>query len=198
MSTATPYSIGYRPDVADDTLAMVPFPLRHLPVWQAFMGGVGDSLQRLEDLAFEVLDGFFLDAAVGAQLDYWGSVVGEPRGPLEDADYRRFIRARALVNRSDSTVERLLEIWRTVMDVDEDHAWEVEDFPAGFDLVAVRPSYMSDTLYRRVWRIMQDAKPAGVTLTLTEAIPAYHGPATSRYGSAPTAVLGRYIHAGGP
>lgn len=196
--TYTPYTAAYRPAVADDTLAMVPFPMRELPFWQAFMGGAGDSLQRFEDDAFLAMDAGYLDNAVGVWLDRWGLIVGEERGPLEDRDYRRFIRARALCNRFDGTVESSLAIWRLVMDVDELHGWEVENYPAAFYLVAVRDSLLTDIVYRRVFRTMQDAKPGGVTLTLIEALDSYHGGAGSRYSLPPTSVLSRLIHGAGP
>jgi len=196
--TFTPYAVAYRPDVADETLGMVPFPMRELPFWRALMGGVGDSLQRFEDDAFAAMDAGYLDTAAGVWLDRWGLIVGEERGALEDRDYRRFIRARALCNRFDGLVESSLAIWRLVMDVDDQHGWEVENYPAAFYLVAVRDTLLTDIVYRRVYRTMQDAKPGGVTLTMIEALDSYHGGAGSRYSLPPTSVLSRLIHEAGP
>jgi len=196
--TFTPYAVAYRPDVADETLGMVPFPMREQPFWRALMGGVGDSLQRFEDDAFAAMDAGYLDTAAGVWLDRWGLIVGEERGALEDRDYRRFIRARALCNRFDGTVESSLAIWRTVMDVDDMHGWEVENYPAAFYLVAVRDTLLTDIAYRRVYRTMQDARPGCVTLTMIEALDSYHGGAGSRYSIPPTASLSRLIHEAGP
>jgi hypothetical protein len=42
-----------------------------------------------------------IDFASGVWLDYLGEIVGEPRKGRLDADYRRYIRIRILVNRSE-------------------------------------------------------------------------------------------------
>ena len=196
--TTSPFSVAYRGSIPQDLLGTAPWQFQHLSRWQALIGGLGDGAQALEDVAFDLVDQLNLDSAAGAMLDRLGGLVGEPRGPLGDLAYRRFIRARALITRCQGTVEELLEVWRTLMDVGAEFAWEVECFPAGVDLVAVRPSFLPDTEYRRVFRAMQDAKPAGVTLTLVEAVGDYHGPKGSRFSSPPTALISRLIHEAGP
>ena len=84
------------------------------------------------------------------------------------------------------------------MGVEPDFAWEVECPPASFELVAVRPSFIPDSEYRRVYRAMRDCKPAGKTMTLIEALGGYHGPASSRHGAPPTALTSRIIYEAGP
>lgn len=196
--TAAPFIVAYRGSIPRDLLGTALWQFQALPGWQALLGGLGDGAQALEDVGFDLVDQLNLDSASGAMLDRLGGLVGEHRGPLGDLAYRRFIRARALITRCRGTVEELLEIWRILMGVGTDFAWEVECFPAGVDLVAVRSSFLPDTEYRRVYRAMRDAKPAGVTLTLVEAVGDYHGPKGSRFFSPPTATISRLIHEAGP
>lgn len=57
-------------------------------------------------------------AAVGAQLDQIGAVVGQPRQGLDDETYRRYILARIAANKSDGLVEDLLNIVRLILNDD--------------------------------------------------------------------------------
>lgn len=52
----------------------------------------------------------FVDTAEGVQLDTIGSIVGQDRGGLSDADYRRYIRARVAANKSRGVQEDLLTV----------------------------------------------------------------------------------------
>ncbi len=136
--------------------------------------GIGAAGQVLENLIFQVLDERTLDTAVGVHLERWGRIVGERRGGLEDHDYRRIIRARMRVNRwakfgSDPGIDEQIAIFELLMD-----ARSVRYFPlyhAGFALVAERDTFLPDIVAQRVVRTMLDAKPAGVGLTLIEALP---------------------------
>ena len=131
--------------------------------------GVGS--QALEDVTFDLVIGRRLEAAVGAQLDQWGSIVGEPRGVLDDRDYRRFIEARILANISKGTVDDVLGVWERVTYPAAIRYQAM--YPAGFKLYAVRPRWLSSRMRRRIRRIMEDVRPAGVTIALIEALGGY-------------------------
>lgn len=139
----------------------------------ALAEALGEGSQELEDVTFDVLLSTRLEAASGSTLDLYGGIVGERRGPLGDEDYRRFIQARILTNITDSTIDEMIAIFALVT-----YPGEVEYmpmYPAGGTLQVLRQSWLSDRMRRRIRRIMDDAKPAGVAIELIEALPGFFG-----------------------
>lgn len=139
----------------------------------ALAEALGEGSQALEDVTFDVLLSTRLEAASGSTLDLYGGIVGERRGPLGDEDYRRFIQARILTNITDSTIDEMIAIFALVT-----YPGEVEYmpmYPAGGTLQVLRQSWLSDRMRRRIRRIMDDAKPAGVAIELIEALPGFFG-----------------------
>lgn len=86
---------------------------RYGPRNQALLRAILAQVQEAEDAVWAVSQGFALATATGDQLDILGRLVGEERADRLDAEYRRAIYARRLVNSSDGTLERLLEIGTT-------------------------------------------------------------------------------------
>lgn len=86
---------------------------RH-PVMQGFVEGIAVSVQRLEDTALALRFDRLIANAIGAQLDQLGAIVGEDRGTLDDDDYRAFIGARILLNRSEGKTDQLIDLFRRV------------------------------------------------------------------------------------
>jgi len=66
--------------------------------------------QDVENVLQQLLLQRWIDTAVGVQLDQLGKIVGQAREGRDDDDYRRFIRARILTNRSDGRFETLITI----------------------------------------------------------------------------------------
>lgn len=143
------------------------------PRMVALAEALGAGTQGLEDVTFDLLIGRRLEAATGAQLDQWGSIVGEARGAIDDRDYRRFIEARILANISKGTVDDVLGVWERVT-YPANIRYQAM-YPAGFKLYAVRPKWLAPRMRRRIRRIMEDVRPAGVTLALIEALGGYFG-----------------------
>lgn len=140
----------------------------------ALASAFGVTVQEAEDALFDLLTGRLLDDATGDVLDKWGALVGEDRGALGDADYRRFIQARILVNTGDSTPDELIAIWSIITGPNE-HVRYMDMFPAGYHLHTVRQTPMADEVVARVRRMMDEARPAGVTHELIEALVHYMG-----------------------
>lgn len=84
------------------------------------------EFQVLEEAINQLYTGYWIDEAVGAQLDVLGKIVGQARQGFSDADYRRLIRARISVNRSKGTIEDILKVAPLVVD-DEDVYYQVDD-----------------------------------------------------------------------
>jgi len=141
---------------------------RYRPRLRALIEAFGEVAQVQEDQFFDLLVSRGLDSATGAALDQWGGIVGEQRGALGNDDYRQFIRARILANISEGTPDELLTIFALVTAPSA-----VRYFlhpPAAFRLQAVRGAPMTDIVARRVGRLMRSIKPAGVAMSLTEAL----------------------------
>ena len=180
-------------DLSLDALAILPSRLRGQPRIEALLGAIAAEAQSLEESAYDVLVSTGLDDATGDALDQYGDLVGESRLGLADPDYRRFIRARLLANRARGTRDDLLDVWQIV--TAEASAVRLFDhYPAGFTLLTVRSAFMSDSVARRVVRIMTSIKPAGIELALIEALDSPFGygtgsPFSSGYSVGPLARL---------
>jgi hypothetical protein len=164
----------YIPDHAARNAARMLSQDRDKPRMIALAEALGQGAQTLEDVIFDLLVGRRLEAATGAALNAWGEVVGEKRGPLGDEDYRRFIRARILANTCKGTPDELIAVFRLVCEPVIAVRWFLQA-PASYTLQVVRPSFLSTTMRRRIRRIMEDVRPAGVGSELIEAIPGPFG-----------------------
>lgn len=139
----------------------------------ALAEAMGAGAQLLEDTLFDVLLTGSLEAANGVTLDMIGRVVGEVRGPLEDEDFRRFINARILVNVCKGSIDELLAIWALV--TAPSSVRYLTMYPGGYTLQAVRKTWLTEPSRRRIRRMMQDARPAGITTEYIEALEGYFG-----------------------
>jgi hypothetical protein len=129
--------------------------------------------QALEDDLFGLLVSTTFTAATNNDLDQWGALVGEVRGGLNDADYRRMIGARILANRSHGTRDELIRILQIT--TEPSIVTYTDIYPACFQLIIRRETYMSDTHALRVGRLMRAIKPGGVGMLLFEAADGYFG-----------------------
>lgn len=75
-----------------------------------FLTAIGGSIQSFETAAQQVLTQRTIDTAVGQQLDEIGFLVGEPRSGLDDDTYRRRVRARISVHRSNGLVSDIIKV----------------------------------------------------------------------------------------
>ena len=164
--------LAYIPDHVDRALKSAPAHLSGALRIGSLLGGVGLSAQTVEDEVFGLYTGSTLGASVGAALDQWGALVGEEREGADDADYRRFIRARILASRATGTRDDLLRVWALITG---GAARIIDCPPALFFLWTVRGSWMSDSIARRCARFVGDLKPAGVQMVLLEALSGYQG-----------------------
>lgn len=172
MSVGLP--LDYEPAWEARVREMVPSQFRDLPRFDALWAAIGAEAQRLEDLAFGVLSGTLLDNARGHALDQWGDLVGESRGALtDDHDYRRFIRARILANRSQGRPGELAEILTLLLEPVEIRY--VPLYPATFVYVVVRREYVAESIRRRILLLIADAFPAARTGYVVEALVGYFG-----------------------
>jgi len=145
-------TLSYIQDWESKAIAALPTMFRNQPGWIALARGFGAAAQLQEDANFDLLSGTTLELATGVHLDRWGDIVGQQRLDFSDTEYRGFIRARIIANTS-------------------------KGHPAGLKIYVLRASFVRDTVASAVGRIMDDAKPAGVTLYLVEALTGFFGTA---------------------
>ena len=138
------------------------------PRTRALVEALSAGAQLLEDQIFDLLVGRRLEVAAGDALDQWGAIVGEKRLGLVDGDYRRFIRARILANTSKGSVDEIIAVWALVTGGMTVRYFPM--YPAGYSMLTIRGSWLSAPLRRRVRRIMEDIRPAGVEHELVEAL----------------------------
>jgi hypothetical protein len=140
--------------------------------FEALTIAVISPLQDIEDAFQQLLTQRGLSTSIGAQLDQLGDLVGQTRQGLDDDDYRRYIAARILTNRSCGELNRLNKISRLVVDIDaasfvvhfENYATEImriADVAVTFNVADILIGFL------------RQAKAAGVRLVLqfSESVP---------------------------
>ena len=85
------------------------------PRISSVLRGEAAQYQAIENAYWQLLTEFGVDTAIGWALDVLGRIVGEPRQGALDADYRLRVRARIRVNRSDGTIEDVIEVVRLLI-----------------------------------------------------------------------------------
>ena len=131
------------------------------------------QLLPLRDAIVALVEERTLDAAVGAQLDQWGTVLALPRGGRSDSAYRVALRARLAVYLSDGTPERLIGVLRLL--VGPVVVELVELYPARVVVQYARPVPTTDEERSSIVEQLREAAPAGVALEVVEATPSFFG-----------------------
>ncbi len=136
------------------------------PRWQAWISSVLDSVQEMESAAADVWTNVLnIDDAEGVQLDLLGRIVQEARDGRLDADYRRALRVRVLVNRSQGRTEQLIKIARVFTSADDEVSAVVrvrDVLPARIEVRVIRtPVTTRGELDRR----LRKAKAGGIGLS---------------------------------
>jgi hypothetical protein len=117
-----------------------------------------EQIQALEDAFAQLLSDRWLDTAEGVQLDGLGSIVGEPRGVREDEEYLLGIKARIMVNKSEGTIEDLLELLKFVSGLDVELT---EISPARIQVTIIGVDTWTATVLKKY---LLEAKAAGVAV----------------------------------
>lgn len=126
------------------------------PRMRSFLASLLENIDELEQASIDVYAGMSPYTAIGNQLDILGKIAGQNRGELTDDQYRLFILARILVNRSNGTIPELIEIIERLGIAKIEIR---EYFPSAYD-VAIFDTDNGEV----ITELMQDHKPAGVKL----------------------------------
>lgn len=128
---------------------------------------MANAVQIFEDEAWNVYINRALQDAEGDQIDKFGAIVGEARGGLSDADYRKIIEARALAYTCVGLTDQFIDMF-SFLTAPSTVRWEPL-YPAGHTLYAFRDLPMEELYRNRVGRVMRSAKTGGVAMELIEA-----------------------------
>lgn len=126
---------------------------------------IGSGVQDVENAAQQVLNGFSVDDAVGAQLDILGSIVGQLRNGMIDDDYRRTIRARIAVNRSKGTIADIIKVADLIV-YDDNATLQVDNQGAAAVVLRVIDDSLPDATASILIRMLEDTKAGGVRIIL--------------------------------
>jgi hypothetical protein len=129
---------------------------------QALVRLTVEEVQTVENESFDLISQRQLDSSVGAQLDVYGKIVGQPRFGLPDADYRRLIRVRIQTNRTKTTIEEQIAI--VLGATGALRVRYTPTYPAAYELEWEVPSPNSATMRTLILDFLLDARPAGVKL----------------------------------
>lgn len=172
MTTSSTTQIAYNPDLTQRALDNLLHQYKQ-PRMIAFISALAEGAQVLEDQSFDLLTGSSLEYATGVTLNKWGELVGEGRDGLSDTDYRRFIKARILANKSSGKVEELLTIFGLI--TAPSRVTYSDIYPACFSMYAFREDYMQEATRNKVRHLMDDIKPAGIAMEIIEVPVGYLG-----------------------
>lgn len=105
-----------------------------------------------------------IEQAVGAQLELLGKVVGQKRYGMNDADYRLWIDARILLNKSRGIESDLRELLQVLIGKDA----EIREHPDVAFTVLIDQVCRQNA--QRLFEIISEAKPLGVIARLQIAL----------------------------
>jgi len=117
------------------------------------------QIQILEDVFQDITIARSVNDAENAQLDGLGTIVGEPRQGRNDLDYRQAVRVRIDLNLSSGTIEQMISVIQSTLNVSE--VIITEYFPAAFlanVIDPIDPNNVSDYALE----LIKSGKAAGV------------------------------------
>lgn len=136
------------------------------PNIEAWLTVLLTPVQRLEDALYQLLTERGIDNAIGAQLDALGKIVGQVRDGRTDEVYRRFIRARISVNKSNGLIEDVLTVTRLVLDDADADLLLSRTGPATLLLQILNVTIELEVAELLVGYFLRDTVAAGVQLIL--------------------------------
>lgn len=140
---------------------------------QQYLQALAARCQATEEGLSQLLLNRRIGSAIGAQLDVLGKIVGQARGSLSDADFRRYIRARVVANASSGTVEDVLRVIDGVLN-DPSADLELTTTPPAAFRIRVASAEVNDAVADILLDFLRDTAAAGVNAILqyTPAAPA--------------------------
>lgn len=164
-------ALTHKTDLATVAKSRVVSQYRNAPLFVALMAAIANVVQLAEDAFWDLANAVLLDSATGVWLEYLGSIVGEAREGWGDTDYRRFIRARILANRSSGTINEVLTVVALCYDADITTVFitSAEFYPASMLLLISTVVTTTAAWRARTCRIASYTRAAGVRLLINSS-----------------------------
>lgn len=124
-------------------------------------------LQGAEDARLDLSHALSIEGATGVWLDFFGRIVGEPRGDMPDREYRRHIQARVQINASQGEHNRILRIAELLTDAS--FVQITPAYPAAYTLLIVSAEQLDARALARVRDRIEQATAAGVAVHLVSS-----------------------------
>jgi hypothetical protein len=136
------------------------------PRLQELVRILGDQVQLLEDVLWQIFEDGLLINAEGVVLDEYGDILDEPRCALGDDDYRRVLQVAVGAHQSDGTAPQTIYLFALLVDATVRYTQQGR---ATCELSYDTSNPATDPDWRaRVQRIAEILRPVGVTLTVVE------------------------------
>lgn len=126
---------------------------------------LGGSVQDLEDVLQTLLLGYGVDTAVGEQLNVLGRLVGQGRGGLDDASFRRLVRARISTNRSKGTIADVIKV-TTLIVSDPTATMVVDNWGTAGYVLRVEDAAVANVVAALLLPMLREATAGGVRVIL--------------------------------
>lgn len=127
------------------------------------------QIQELENMFDQLLNDRTIDSASGDVLDLIGRVVGQDRMGFDDTEYRLWLKARILINKSSGTAEEIIEALYLITQFTDPESFEVieneTDYPAYFSLI-IHPA-LGTIDPQTIYDIINEMRSACVAFNLT-------------------------------
>lgn len=113
----------------------------------------------------KIRNGYCISQASGATLDIIGDIVGQPRGGMNDEDYRPWIKVAICLNHSAGSAENVFSILNILFG--KKPPISMEEYPPGDVIVTFfeYPKFSTTTLFA----IVRSAMPIGTTCQFIKA-----------------------------
>ena len=131
-------------------------------VIKRFITSLLTEAQNTEDVVYELVELRMLGTAANADLDAYGTLVGEAREGLGDEEYRKVLRVKILSNRSNGQTETLISIVSRLTGSEDVRIIDV--YPAGIEVCFTIDPPLTAAQRRRLYRFVHRSKSAGVRL----------------------------------
>lgn len=170
MSHPEEHILVLEPDHASRALELLLWQDKGRPRIEALVRAFAAGAQAQEHLVWAVIIGATtVQGAEGVNLDRWGAVVGEPRGGLDDEQFRTFIDLRIIVNTRHPSEDAMYELIATAVAPYTVRAYDLHPNGKKFYVDSIDP--VPDPVRTRLAALVRDFRPAGVIVPVCETVP---------------------------
>lgn len=149
-------------DLVSTFAARVLSQYQNKPRFMAMQRGLTQLAQDVENALWAIVAKLDLDQADGVWLDYLGDFVREPRAGASDVDYRKYIAARIIANKSQGRIEEIISVIRIVTGMLGPYP-VTRQSPASIEIELIDYD-MDEPIRTRLMQLLRATRAAGVRL----------------------------------